>query len=179
VNAYLRDLNSDLPVCISSDVSKITSSYTDRSPVYTVTLFKGSMSVVSARPLLRTLTGTARQLPSKAYTAAPKCSNPGTESTPSDLKPAERIFLDSALRVDQAGEIAANYIYQGQMAVLGRDREAGKLIQVCAQQIYTCPFDMRKGIRTCGSKKRNIFLSWTSCNSNITSDRRSYQRWPK
>jgi len=37
VNAYLRDLNSDLPVCISSDVSKITSSYTDRSPVYNLT----------------------------------------------------------------------------------------------------------------------------------------------
>lgn len=95
------------------------------------------MSVASTRPLLtRTLAGTARQLPSKAYTAASKCSNPATESTPSDLRPTERNFLDSALRVDQAGEIAANYIYQGQMAVLCRDREVGKLIQVCVQHIY-------------------------------------------
>jgi len=94
---------------------------------------KLSRSVVSTWPLLtRTLTGTARQLPSKAYTAALDSSNPATGSTPSDLKTAERNLLDSALRVDQAGEIAANYIYQGQMAVLGQDREAGKLIQVSA-----------------------------------------------
>ncbi|QRW27644.1 ubiquinone biosynthesis monooxygenase COQ7 [Rhizoctonia solani] len=30
--------------------------------------------------------------------------------------------LEAALRVDQAGEVAANYIYMGQMAVLGSDR---------------------------------------------------------
>jgi len=49
--------------------------------------------------------------------------------TPNDLTPSERVVLDSALRVDQAGEIAANYIYKGQMAVLGRDPHLGSLIQ--------------------------------------------------
>jgi len=38
-------------------------------------------------------------------------------------------MLESALRVDQAGEIAANYIYKGQIAVLGRDRQVGSLIR--------------------------------------------------
>ena len=38
--------------------------------------------------------------------------------------------LESAIRVDHAGEIAANYIYRGQMAVLGGDRIVGPVIQV-------------------------------------------------
>jgi len=33
------------------------------------------------------------------------------------------------LRVDQAGEVAANYIYKGQLAVLQRDRATAALIQ--------------------------------------------------
>lgn len=37
--------------------------------------------------------------------------------------------MNAALRVDQAGEVAANYIYQGQLAVLRRDRRTAALIQ--------------------------------------------------
>lgn len=51
-------------------------------------------------------------------------------TTPSGLTNAQRASLDRALRVDQAGEVAANWIYQGQMAVLGLDREVGPVIQV-------------------------------------------------
>ena len=51
-------------------------------------------------------------------------------TTPSGLTDAQRTCLDTAIRVDQAGEVAANWIYRGQMAVLGRDREAGPVIQV-------------------------------------------------
>ena len=43
--------------------------------------------------------------------------------------PAQRGTLENALRVDQAGEVAANWIYKGQMAVLGHDLVAGPLIQ--------------------------------------------------
>lgn len=51
-------------------------------------------------------------------------------TTPSSLTDAQRASLDSAIRVDQAGEVAANWIYRGQMTVLSRDREVGQVIQV-------------------------------------------------
>jgi Ubiquinone biosynthesis protein COQ7 len=57
-------------------------------------------------------------------------------TTPSGLSDAQQASLDSAIRVDQAGEVAANWIYRGQMAVLGRDREAGPVIQVsCSHRV--------------------------------------------
>ncbi|KAJ3519899.1 hypothetical protein NM688_g9236 [Phlebia brevispora] len=76
--------------------------------------------------------GTAgRVYPSKAYTDASSSGSPtaGTSGTPQDLTSEEKRVLDAALRVDQAGEVAANYIYMGQLAVLGRDRVCGPLIQ--------------------------------------------------
>ncbi|PPQ66848.1 hypothetical protein CVT26_009627 [Gymnopilus dilepis] len=78
---------------------------------------------------LRTLTTTSRILPSATYTVTQKHLNPATCATPIDLADSQRGILDSALRVDQAGEIAANYIYKGQIAVLGRDKHVGPLIQ--------------------------------------------------
>jgi len=78
----------------------------------------------------RSLT-TARRLPSTSYTDPPSCAGyePATRTTPSDLNASQRRILESALRVDQAGEIAANYIYQGQMAVLSHDKRLCSLIQ--------------------------------------------------
>ncbi|KAL5511448.1 hypothetical protein ACEPAH_4664 [Sanghuangporus vaninii] len=46
-----------------------------------------------------------------------------------DLTPFQYACLDRAIRVDQAGEIAANYIYKGQMAVLGKDKALRPIIQ--------------------------------------------------
>jgi hypothetical protein len=94
----------------------------------------------SSRPLTRGLT---RPLPSKAYTDILKRENSAVQSTPGDLSPSERNVLESALRVDQAGEIAANYIYRGQIAVLGRDRQVGKLIQVCFVNVSQLPTDSK------------------------------------
>lgn len=75
--------------------------------------------------------GTAgRVFPSKAYTDAPSSLANGTSGSPKDLTVQQKRVLDAALRVDQAGEVAANYIYMGQLAVLGRDRVCGPLIQV-------------------------------------------------
>ena len=65
------------------------------------------------------------------YTSPANIRDPALTSTPHDLSHRQRTVLDSALRVDHAGEIAANYIYKGQMAVLGRDPTVGPLIQVC------------------------------------------------
>jgi ubiquinone biosynthesis monooxygenase Coq7 len=50
-------------------------------------------------------------------------------TTPDDITTAQRDALDRALRVDQAGEVAANWIYKGQLLVLGRDAIAGPIIQ--------------------------------------------------
>ncbi len=48
-----------------------------------------------------------------------------------DVKPEEktRKLIDKIIRVDQAGELAADRIYAGQMAVLGRT-DVGPTIQV-------------------------------------------------
>jgi len=46
-----------------------------------------------------------------------------------ELDPAESDVVSQVIRVDQAGETAANWIYRGQMAVLGRDRTLGPIIQ--------------------------------------------------
>lgn len=85
-------------------------------------------------PAIRTLPPVTKRasstLPSSAYTDITKRGGPSTSSTPADITEAQRESLNAALRVDQAGEVAANYIYKGQLAVLGRHRTAGPLIQV-------------------------------------------------
>jgi ubiquinone biosynthesis monooxygenase Coq7 len=69
--------------------------------------------------------------PSHIYFDLAKSSDSSVSTTPDHLSPAQRDELESALRVDQAGEVAANYIYRGQLAVLGRDPQSGPLIKVC------------------------------------------------
>ncbi|EIW60727.1 COQ7 protein [Trametes versicolor FP-101664 SS1] len=67
--------------------------------------------------------------PSFAYIDPAHSQDPSVLTTPSDIPPALREELESALRVDQAGELAANWIYKGQHDVLGRDPATGPLIQ--------------------------------------------------
>lgn len=55
----------------------------------------------------------------------------GRGETPNDLTSEQKKLLDASIRIDHAGEIAANWIYKGQLAVLGRDPEVGAIIQVC------------------------------------------------
>ncbi|KAF8326100.1 COQ7 protein [Cantharellus anzutake] len=45
------------------------------------------------------------------------------------LSQAGRNVVSEVIRVDQAGEVAANWIYRGQMAVLGKDQVLGPIIQ--------------------------------------------------
>ncbi|CDO69039.1 hypothetical protein BN946_scf184834.g46 [Trametes cinnabarina] len=80
---------------------------------------------------LRTHSTTARAgaVPSSAYTDPARSQDPSTTTTPQDIPPEVRQELESALRVDQAGELAANWIYKGQHDVLGRDPATGHLIQ--------------------------------------------------
>lgn len=72
---------------------------------------------------------------SSAYTGSFDRNDPSTSTSPVGYTPDQRNILDIALRVDQAGEVAANWIYKGQMAVLGRDAVVGPLIQVISRGI--------------------------------------------
>jgi hypothetical protein len=74
--------------------------------------------------------GTRHVYSSSRYMDPNHSQDPAVSTTPSDLTPGQRVMLDSALRVDQAGEVAANWIYKGQMLVLGRDPATASLIQV-------------------------------------------------
>jgi len=71
----------------------------------------------------------ARNLPSAKYVAETRVDDESTMATPEYLSPTQREILSSAIRVDQAGEVAANWIYRGQMAILGKDVVAGPVIQ--------------------------------------------------
>jgi ubiquinone biosynthesis monooxygenase Coq7 len=45
------------------------------------------------------------------------------------LTDKEREFLEPMIRVDQAGEVGAYYIYKGQIAVLGKDKKLRPILQ--------------------------------------------------
>ena len=66
--------------------------------------------------------------PSDAYLVAEP--GPSTTTTPDDLTPRQRQTLERIIRVDQAGELGANWIYKGQLAVLKGQPQLSKLIQV-------------------------------------------------
>jgi len=65
---------------------------------------------------------------SSAYVNPSKSQDAVVSTTP-ECTPAQRNALDTAIRVDLAGELAANWIYRGQLFVLGRDPVVGPLIQ--------------------------------------------------
>ncbi|RDB24001.1 5-demethoxyubiquinone hydroxylase, mitochondrial [Hypsizygus marmoreus] len=77
----------------------------------------------------RRYASTSRSLPSEMYTNPLHSGEPAVSTTPTSITAAQRNALDAALRIDQAGEIAANWIYHGQHFVLGRDPHTGPLIQ--------------------------------------------------
>lgn len=104
---------------------------------------------------------------SAVYSNPANAHDPAITSTPLGLTYRQRASLDSALRVDHAGEIAANYIYKGQMAVLGRNPTVGPLIQVCYASSLAFFLVDRPLHRKCGTKKSDISLSWTNFKYNI------------
>ncbi|KAJ7632363.1 COQ7 protein [Roridomyces roridus] len=75
------------------------------------------------------LSTTVRRAYSSAIYLNPSRAKDAAVCTTPTITHVQRQQLDSALRVDQAGEIAANYIYMGQMSVLGRNRALRPLIQ--------------------------------------------------
>ncbi len=79
-----------------------------------------------------------------------------TSSTPGDLTPQQREVLSRAIRVDQAGEVAANTIYEGQLLVLGRDPKYGPLIRVRLSVFFFSRQWLTTELRACVNKRRNI-----------------------
>lgn len=67
--------------------------------------------------------------PSSVYLKATPAERPAVSATPEGIAEKQRHALEEALRIDQAGELAANYIYQGQVAILGRDSVVGPLLK--------------------------------------------------
>ncbi|KNE61905.1 hypothetical protein AMAG_07174 [Allomyces macrogynus ATCC 38327] len=89
-----------------------------------------------AVPLYRAFSATALRRDDAAAAAAAAAAGPdetdfasATDATPmKKLTREQHQLLNEILRVDQAGEIGANFIYKGQMAVLGRDPKVGPLL---------------------------------------------------
>lgn len=109
-------------------------------------------------PRLRSFIHTQRPTPSSVYLDPTRSSDASTSSTPDDLSPTQRKALEAALRVDQAGEVAANYIYAGQFAVLRRDPATAALIQA-SLYVQSLHFFTIQWSRICGTKKKNTLLS--------------------
>lgn len=61
---------------------------------------------------------------------APSDSSSSDAVPPLRLSKEQREVLEEMIRVDQAGELGANWIYRGQYAVLGSDKKVGPLLQV-------------------------------------------------
>src|SRR5271168_5389795 len=94
--------------------------------------------IKTARPYLKTVSSSTRTRPSFVYLDPTRSNELSFNTSPSDLTHGQREGLDSALRVDQAGEIAANWIYKGQMAVMSHDQKLCSLIQVSDCVNYDC-----------------------------------------
>ncbi|KAF9433101.1 ubiquinone biosynthesis monooxygenase Coq7 [Entomortierella beljakovae] len=88
--------------------------------------------LLEIRPISRTLT-TSTISHQTAPTQNNDSSNPSPISSdpvpPLRLSKAQREMLEEMIRVDQAGELGANWIYRGQYAVLGSDKKVGPLLQ--------------------------------------------------
>lgn len=113
----------------------------------------------SQLPRLRNFAHT-RPPPSSVYLDRASGPDVSTSSTPDNLSPSQRRLLEAALRVDQAGEVAANYIYEGQLAILRRDPAASALIQASSHfhsSHVISIFDVN--FRICGLKKESTSLS--------------------
>jgi ubiquinone biosynthesis monooxygenase Coq7 len=91
---------------------------------------------------------------SAAYMDSSKSQDPAVSTTP-ECSLVQRRALDNAIRVDQAGEVAANWIYRGQLSVLGSD-PVGPLIQV--RSAWCGRLYLQPNFRKCGIRRKSILL---------------------
>ncbi|CAG8771646.1 3547_t:CDS:2, partial [Funneliformis caledonium] len=60
--------------------------------------------------------------------------NSNNDQNKNPLTPKQKQLIDCMIRIDQAGEIGANYIYKGQLAVLGSDEKISPVIKEMWEQ---------------------------------------------
>jgi demethoxyubiquinone hydroxylase (CLK1/Coq7/Cat5 family) len=104
-----------------------------------------SSSSVPARTLLKlSVASTSRRIQHAFYTTNNGDNAAETPNLSSrKLTPEELEFIKPMIRVDQAGEIGANFIYMGQMAVLGKDKNLRPILQEMWDQekVHLARFD--------------------------------------
>ncbi|KAF9584073.1 ubiquinone biosynthesis monooxygenase Coq7 [Lunasporangiospora selenospora] len=78
-------------------------------------------------------TTTTPETPNSTSTPASGSTTAATDSpsteAPLRLSKEQREMLEEMIRIDQAGELGANWIYRGQYAVLGSDKKVGPLLE--------------------------------------------------
>lgn len=74
-------------------------------------------------------------------------NSPSQKVSDRALTSKERAFLEPMIRVDQAGEVGAYYIYKGQIAVLGNDKKLRPILQEMWDQekVHLARFDQLVG----------------------------------
>lgn len=111
----------------------------------------------SASSALRRTLATAAHpsLASSVYLDPARAQDPSVTTTPNAIPPELRHEIETALRVDQAGELAANWIYKGQHDVLGRDPVTGPLIQASTTVLFLVAHALTLLCRRCGTKRKS------------------------
>lgn len=143
----------------------------------------GSTSAQTSIPYGDPSLASSAYLPSQSLSpsasAASDLADPATTQTPLNLTRKQRVLLERIIRVDQAGELGANYIYRGQLAVLrlGNDKGVTDLVQVsCSRSIPVAFLHSVQRVddnpifddSTCGIRRRSILpLSIKSCCSTM------------
>lgn len=126
---YRSPVARSLPTCCSAAVRHHSSH--SSPPVFSPS---GKTSADTQIPYGDQESASSAYLPRnpKSSVPAPKLDEDATRSTPLNLTAKQRKLLEEIIRVDQAGELGANYIYQGQHAVFkrGRDKRVADIVQV-------------------------------------------------
>lgn len=99
---------------------------------------------------IRGLASYAYHLPPNA-TVIPSPPPPqATTSSPLGLTPRQRQIIERTIRVDQAGELGANFIYKGQKFVLELKGDKKSAQQVEVGVLFSLSCELMGGHRKCG-----------------------------
>ncbi|KAJ2958358.1 hypothetical protein NQZ79_g6036 [Umbelopsis isabellina] len=105
----------------------------------TTRLTKAIIAATSSSTVLWASTGMhSNRAVRKAYSTSTTTETPERKLTPEEVE-----MIKPMIRVDQAGEIGANFIYMGQIAVLGKDPKLRPILQEMWDQekVHLARFD--------------------------------------
>lgn len=105
----------------------------------TTRLTKATVAITSRSHMVWVPAGThSNRAVGKAYSTSTNTETPEPKLTPEEVE-----MIKPMIRVDQAGEIGANFIYMGQIAVLGKDPKLRPILQEMWDQekVHLARFD--------------------------------------